>query len=165
MAKGDAAALAILRRIHESEVVLELHFPPARVAAVVAGPAPRPVSPLTGPRIVPLLTDPEAAPEREPLIVPCLWLDSPMSEERGRSFEAVARGVGGWLDGAAALARVAVADVLIDQAAPEKGYWFDRALFMVNAGLRYRLLKTSAMGPGFRAPHTVSVWLSGAGKE
>lgn len=162
MARGDLSTAALLRRIRESANELAVHFPPARTGPSTAGPATRPVSPLTGARPASSITAPEPAGESDALTIKCLWLDAPSTQV---SRDGVDRPAGGWLDGADAMARVAWADAMVDQGAPEKGSWFDRAFYVLFRGLRWRVVKTEPMGAGFRAPHTLTVWFAGAMKQ
>lgn len=160
--KGDYAAQALLRRIHQSDNVLEVHFPPVRPVTAATGPAARPLSPLTGPRPTRSLTAAEPAPETESKGIRCLWLDAPLSE---RMQGGTTRPNSGWIDGADALARVAYTDAMVDLEALDKGSWFDKALYVLFRGIRWRVVKVEPMGAGFRQPHSLSVWLAGANKQ
>lgn len=160
--KGDLAAQAVVRRIRASSNVLAIRFAPARTGPTTAGPTTRPASPLTGTVPTPSLTAAEPEGELETRELHCLWLDAPLSERPGG---AVTRPMGGWVNGADALVRVVWEDALVEEEKPERGTWFDKALHIEFRGLRWRVLKSEAMGAGFRKPHTLGVWLVGASKQ
>lgn len=163
MARGDAAVTALLARIAGSGVSLTIHFPNVRTTDAITGPATRPASPLTGPAPVETLALPADTPLRAPVTLPCLWLDSPLSESPSSApWHELPTG---WVDGADALARVAASDVLVDVDDPSKGTLFEQAAYVETRNLRFRVLKANPMGPSFRPPHTVSVWLVGALKQ
>lgn len=161
MAKGDAVAAAIRARIQGSAEAITLVFP-AKRSTLAPGPTALPASPMSGaaPMIVLDPTDP--TPEWAPRTVKCLWLDAPLSEKpenliRDRQV--------GWVDGAGACARVLWEDAAIDVLKPDLGTWLDRAETVRHRDLGWRVIKIEKMGPSFRAPHSLSVWLAGGNVE
>jgi hypothetical protein len=161
MPKGDAVAAAIAARVRASDETIVLAFPSAR-AALPTGPAALPASPMTGAAPAITLAGTAPAPEWPPRTVQCLWLDAPLSETPDPWVRDARVG---WVDGAQALARVLWADVAIDADDPAEGTWVDRAQDVQHRGTAWRVIRIERMGPSFRAPHSVSVWLKGANLE
>jgi hypothetical protein len=108
------------------------------------------------------MAPPSGDPERPPMTLTCLWLDAPLSERP--TGDMVRDRQVGWVDGAIALARVLWEDALVDLDEPHRGTWLDLAERVEHAGLSFRVLKVEKMGPSFRAPHSVSIWLAGSNK-
>jgi hypothetical protein len=156
----------ILDRIATSAVTLTVHYPPARPA--VSGSTATtttPLSPLTGTRPEPTLVPATVTPERAAVTVSCLWLDVAAQQNITFGHDLTRMGLLGWVQGATAQARVAIADCALDADDPYSGTIFDGCEVVVANGRRYRVLGVEPIGPSFQAPYTYAVWLAGAAKQ
>jgi hypothetical protein len=163
MAKGDRIKARVTARIKESSHSLTLHYPPKRVGATGTGPMTRPANPLTGIVAAPSIDPTTPDPERDPVSMPCLWLDAITVALQGRNqWNHLLIGM---VPGATAIARVLIEDAALDADAPEGGTEFERCSYVEHAGKRYRVLEVKPVGAGFYDPYTYYVWLVGAVKE
>lgn len=151
----------MLRRLLESRHELTVHYAPVRLVATapVSG---SPFSPLSGPRpataIVPAATTP-AKPART---VKCLWQEAPYASNARPNGDRVTGTQLAWVEGAAALAIVAVEDAALDLLAPFGATLFDGADYVEHRGKRFNVVQVDTAAPSFADPHSYTVWLSSA---
>jgi hypothetical protein len=121
------------------------------------------VSPLTGPAPTTTVFPTAPTPVKPSVTVDCLWLDSYVSVA-GTPVDAIVTGRVGWVQGATALARVAVADAALDPDNYAGDTIFTAADHVEFQGRRYKVIAVEPVAASFRLPVSYHVWLAGGNK-
>ena len=154
MAKGDNLVKRLLARIHESGLQLTVHYPEVRPVATGTTPsATGPVSPLTGPTPSTTVFPTAVTPEKDPVTIDCLWLDSYVGVG-GTAADAIITNRVGWVAGATALARVDIADAALEPDNYAGDTIFTAADHVEFQGRRYKVLAVEPVAASFRPPAT-----------
>jgi hypothetical protein len=106
-----------------------------------------------------VLKTPAAVPAKDPVTVSCLWTNQTTGGPQ--LTDPTRYGPVAWVAEATAMARVTVEDAALDADAPYGGTIFDGAERVEYRGGRFRVLQVDPVGPGFAAPSTYAVWLTG----
>lgn len=171
---GHTVEQRVLERIAASEHVLTVHYPAVITTASGSSPTPTaPLSPLTGAATALVAVGPAPTPRLPPVDLRCLWLDAHSGVSESMRVDRRSVRTLGWVQGANALARVAVsphADLGITRGAavdPEAPYGdtvFTGCEVVEYLARRYRVISVQPMGSSFRLPATYYVWLESATK-
>jgi len=163
--RGDHVRASVLARIRNSGLTLVVVYPPGRPAATGSSPAPAPISPFTGPAPTTTVVVSDPTPAKPSVSLKCLWLDTYGSVVQAVNADRMRALTVGWLEGATALARVAVDEAALDPAKPLGDTVFTDAERVEFGGSRFRILSVQPVGASFYAPYTYYVWLVGAVKQ
>lgn len=95
----------------------------------------------------------------------CLWYDAYSARTMGRGetsgIERVIESTPGQFRDATAFAEVWLQDVLLDQNNPAGQTWFDKALFVVCQGKKYKVLGYVKLGLSVSTPYSAVIGLKG----
>lgn len=95
----------------------------------------------------------------------CLWYDaySARSMSRGETggIERIVESSAGQFRDATAFAEVWLQDILLDQNNPAGQTWFDKALFVICQGKKYKVLGYVKLGLSVSTPYSAVVGLKG----
>lgn len=163
--RGDNIRRSVLARIRDSGLTLSVVYPPTRPAATGASPASAPLSPFTGPVPTTVVVTTDPTPAKPSVSLKCLWLDTYGSVVQAVNADRIRTLNVGWMEGATALARVAVDDAALDPTKPLGDTVFTGAERVEFSGSRFRVLNVQPVGASFYAPYTYYVWLIGAVKQ
>lgn len=164
MPSANFVRARVLERIARSEHMLTVHYPPGRPVLTGTAPGAAPVSPLTGPAQVLEVFASDPTPAQASVTVKCLWLDT-WSVMGGAQNGRIDAQLVGWVQGAEAMARLALSDVILDAQDPQGDTIFTAADYVEKDGHRFKILSCKPIGNGFTQPYSVYVWLHGAQKQ
>lgn len=95
----------------------------------------------------------------------CLWYDAYSARTMGRGetsgIERIVESTPGQFREATAFAEVWLQDILLDQSNPAGQTWFDKALFVVCQGKKYKVLGYVKLGLSVSTPYSAVVGLKG----
>jgi len=167
MARGDRLNLALRTRILTSGQEITVHYPPVKTPATGTAPGPAPLNPLTGaPPTQQMVVTSSSTPSQPPKTMPCLWHDAFYTVKTRaasaldggkRAFERL-----GWVEGAEAMARVLLEDILLDPTNSASATLFSQIDHVEFRGRRYHVMGEDRISSGFQEPITAYVWLIGA---